>query len=608
MEPNTHGEADRFDGTTASWLPGTRLEGLSKRAADLRPQLDGARFDAEAMYRALIQHIDAVVYLDPIDEDAESLYVSPQVEQLLGITQEEWLTDPYSWSRHVHPDDLDRVWEEYAEALEADAPLDREYRMIDEDGAVHYVVEQAFPIRDEDGTAYMVQGMIFDVTDRKSAEELQFLAHHDKLTGLPNRQLFEEMLGLSIARAKRTDTSVAVLFMDLDTFKQVNDTLGHHVGDELLVGVGERLRPCLRDTDMLCRRSGDEFLALMVDLDPNRDHAIVQAELVAERIADALRPTFSLSGHDYQASLSVGISLYPHDAIDVSSMLKHADDAMYRSKKRHRGGHEVYVGDDLSEEADHSMTSKIRRAVQEQDWVLHWQPIVNLSSGGVVAAEGLIRWRDLSGGLVAPGDFLPLAEEMGLIEAIGDWVLEEICRQDREWRAQGLLVKVSANLSPRQLWSAHLSDKLLARIRESGVDPRDVILEVGESVAMADPERAQKVLYDLRAWGLSLAIDDFGTAQSSLARLQNLPADYLKIDRSFVQGVDQDPWQQGVVRAAIALADHLQVTSVAVGVETEAEADFLRAAGCALAQGFLFGRPAPAADLSTRLAPAPTGA
>jgi len=602
---NAHPENDRFDGAMASWLPGTRLEGLSKRAAALRPNLDHSKFDAEAMYRALIQHIDAVVYLDPIDANAESLFVSPQVESLLGITQEQWLTDPYSWSRHVHPDDLDRVWEEYADALEADAPLDREYRMIDEDGNVHYVVEQAFPIRDEVGTAYMVQGLIFDVTDRKSAEELQFLAHHDKLTGLPNRQLFEEMLGLSIARAKRTDSTVAVLFMDLDTFKQVNDSLGHHVGDELLSGVSERLRPCVRETDMLCRRSGDEFLALLVDLDPNRDHAIVQAELVAERIADALRPAFPLAGHDYQASLSVGISLYPHDALDVSSMLKHADEAMYRSKNRHRGGHEVYVGSGESAEADHSVTSKIRRAVEEQDWVLHWQPIIDLASGDVVAAEGLIRWRDLSGGLVPPGDFLPLAEEMGLIEAIGDWVLEEICRQDREWHAQGIDLKVSANLSPRQLWSAHLSDKLLGRIRDSGVDPRHVILEVGESVTMADPERAQKVLHDLRAWGLSLAIDDFGTAQSSLARLQNLPADYLKIDRSFVQGVDQDPWQQGVVRAAIALADHLQVVSVAVGVETEAEAAFLRQAGCQLAQGFLFGRPAPAADLRPAPTPAP---
>jgi diguanylate cyclase (GGDEF)-like protein len=474
--------------------------------------------------------------------------------------------------------------------------------MIDEHGVVHYVVEQVFPIRDEDGTPYMVQGMIFDVTDRKSAEELRFLTHHDELTGLPNRQLFEEMLGLSIARAKRTETSVAVVFMDLDTFKQVNDTLGHHVGDELLGAVAERLRPCLRESDLLCRRSGDEFLALLVDLDPNRDHAVVQAELVAERISDALRAPFDLAGHEYQASVSAGISIYPHDALEVSSMLKHADEAMYRSKRRHRGGHEVYAGADDARETEGSVTSKIRRAVREQDWVLHWQPVVDLETHEVVAAEALIRWRDLSGGLVPPGDFLPLAEEMGLIEAIGDWVLDELCRQDHAWRAVGLDLMLSANLSPRQLWSAHLSEKLLGRVREAGVDPRHVILEVGESVAMADPERAQKVLYELRAWGLSLAIDDFGTAQSSLARLQNLPADYLKIDRSFVQGVDQDPWQQGIVRAAIALARHLRVTSVAVGVETEDEAAFLREAGCTLAQGFLFGRPAPASDLTASMA------
>jgi diguanylate cyclase (GGDEF)-like protein/PAS domain S-box-containing protein len=597
--------ADRIDGTGeqgSGVMPATRLGGLSERAAALRAKVSGDAFDAETMYRALIEHLDAVVYLDPIDEDAPSLYVSPQVTTLLGISQETWLTDQYAWSRHVHPEDLDRVWEEYAEALEADVPIDREYRMVHEDGSIRYVVEQAYPIRDADGTPYMVQGLIYDVTARKSQEEISFLAYHDRLTGLANRQLFEEMLGVALARAKRSNTSVAVLFVDLDHFKTVNDTLGHHAGDLLLQEMASRLRPCIRDADLLCRRSGDEFLVLLADLDPNRDHAVVQAELVAERMVAALKQPYELDGQPYRGSGSIGISLFPHDAHEVSTLLKHADEAMYRVKQRHRGTHGVWAGAGTNtEDVDVSMTSRIRRAVREQDWVLHWQPIVDLASGEAVAAEGLIRWRDLSGGLVPPGDFLPLAEEMGLIEAIGDWVLQELCRQRTAWAAEGLDLRLAVNLSPRQLWSAHLADKVLTQLREAGVDPHDVILEVGEPVAMADPERAQKVLYELRAWGVGLAIDDFGVAQSSLARLRNLPADLLKIDRSFIHGVQEDPWAQGVVRAAVGLADHLQVTPAAIGVESEAEATFLREAGVVLAQGYWFGRPAPADEVAAQI-------
>ena len=308
--------------------------------------------------------------------------------------------------------------------------MERRYRMVHEDGSIRYVVEQSFPVRDADGTPYMVQGLIFDETNRKSAEELAFLAYHDRLTGLPNRQLFEEMLGVSLSRARRTNTSVAVLFVDLDHFKSVNDTLGHHAGDVLLTEMADRLRPCVRESDLVCRRSGDEFLVFLGDLDPVRDHAVVQAELVAERMVGSLKQPFDLEGRPYRGSASVGISMFPHDAHEVGPLLEHADEAMYHVKRHHRGTHAVWAGPGgVREELGASITARIRRAVEEQDWVLHWQPIVDLATGETVAAEGLIRWRDLSGGLVAPGDFLPLAEEMGLIEAIGDWVLQELCRQ-----------------------------------------------------------------------------------------------------------------------------------------------------------------------------------
>jgi EAL domain-containing protein (putative c-di-GMP-specific phosphodiesterase class I) len=320
--------------------------------------------------------------------------------------------------------------------------------------------------------------------------------------------------------------------------------------------------------------------------------------MIAERVQAALAEPFDLDGAEYQASASIGISLYPFDAPDLATMLKHADEAMYASKRSRPGGWMLYSGAGESvgsEEA--ALVERIQRAVSEESWILHWQPIVDLGSGDLVGAEALIRWHDVNGGIVPPGEFLPVAEELGLIEAIGEWVVEEVCRQDEIWRAEGRHLRLGFNLAPRQLWSAHLAERLIGRLRDSGLDPSRVVLEIAESTAMADPERAQKVLYELRAWGIGLALDDFGAGQSSLARLKLFPVDLLKIDRSFVREVDVDADQAAVVRAIVALADSLAVTPVAVGVETEGEADFLRRLGVPLAQGFLFGRPAPGDDL-----------
>ena len=252
----------------------------------------------------------------------------------------------------------------------------------------------------------------------------------------------------------------------------------------------------------------------------------------------------------------------------------------------------AYTGSTEDEIApNRSLSDRIHDAVEHDAWTLHWQPIVELSGGKVVGAEALIRWHDVNGGIVPPGQFLPIAEELGLIESIGDWVVDEVGRQDAAWRAKGLELLLSFNLAPRQLWSAHLSEKLIGRLRDAGVAPGRVILDIAEGTAMADPERAQKVMAELQCWGLKLAIDDFGTAHSSFARLVNFPVDYLKIDRQFVRGVDVEPGQAALVRAITSLADSLSVSPVAVGVETEGEADFLRRLGVPFAQGFLFGRP-----------------
>ena len=568
-----------------------------------------ARFEAEAKYRALVEHIPAVVYLDPVDENSDSIYVSPQVVELLGISQDEWLADPYAWRHHVHPEDIDRAWDDYQHAYNAHEPLNHEYRMIHEDGTVHWVLEQAYPIDDEQGEPWLIQGVIFDITERKRAEEqVAFLAYHDKLTGLPNRALFEEMLESAIARANRHDLGVGVLYLDLDNFKLVNDSLGHHAGDELLKQLAERLRGCTRETDLVARQGGDEFLLLLADLErgmgsvAGTEAGLLVAESVATRVHEALQEPFDLGGVEFFTSASVGVSLFPQDATDAESLLKNADSAMYQSKKAEPGGYVVYAtgGNEAIERL--SLTTRLRRAVEQKHWVLHWQPIVDLADGTVTGLEALIRWREPNGGIVPPGEFIPIAEELGLIEAIGDWVIDELARQHDVWKTEGIDIRLGFNLSPRQLWSGHLAEKLMQKLYSANVDPHDVVVEITESTAMADPDRTQRVLSELHAWGLTLAIDDFGTGYSSLARLKHLPVDILKIDRSFIHDVDLDSDSGRMVEAMIQLAHGLGMVPLAEGIETEGELAFLQQAGCTRGQGFLFSRPVPAEEVPALLA------
>jgi diguanylate cyclase (GGDEF)-like protein len=385
----------------------------------------------------------------------------------------------------------------------------------------------------------------------------------------------------------------------------VNDSLGHHAGDLLLAQLSDRLRSCTRDTDVVARQGGDEFLVLLADLDRSdeaEEPARASAEAVAERVREALAAPFDLHGTTFYATGSIGISLFPHDAQDAETLMRNADAAMYRTKRTEPGGSTVYETGDGDPATRLSLTTRLRAAVKDEHWVLHWQPIVDLATGRVDSLEALIRWRDPKGGLVAPMEFIPLAEELGLIEAIGDWVIAELVRQTRAWHDLGLPVRVGFNLSPRQLWSAHLAEKILQTLRAGDVDPHDVTVEVTESTAMTDPDRTQKVLSELHAWGFTLALDDFGTGYSSLARLKHMPVDVLKIDRSFVRDVHVDTAQASMVRAMIQLAQGLGMVPLAEGIETPQEYEFLRANGCLLAQGFLFSRPVPGENVPALVA------
>jgi EAL domain-containing protein (putative c-di-GMP-specific phosphodiesterase class I) len=329
---------------------------------------------------------------------------------------------------------------------------------------------------------------------------------------------------------------------------------------------------------------------------------LLVAESVATRVHEALQEPFDLGGVEFFTSASVGVSLFPQDATDAVSLLKNADSAMYQSKKSEPGGYVVYAtgGNEAVERL--SLTTRLRRAVEQKHWVLHWQPIVDLTDGSVTGLEGLIRWREPNGGIVPPGEFIPIAEELGLIEAIGDWVIDELAHQHEVWKAEGIDIRLGFNLSPRQLWSGHLAEKLMQKLSSAGVDPHDVVVEITESTAMADPDRTQRVLSELHAWGLTLAIDDFGTGYSSLARLKHLPVDILKIDRSFIHDVDRDGDSGRMVEAMIQLAHGLGMVPLAEGIETEGELTFLRGAGCTRGQGFLFSRPVPAEEIPALLA------
>ncbi|MGZ6545940.1 MAG: bifunctional diguanylate cyclase/phosphodiesterase, partial [Actinomycetota bacterium] len=767
---------------------------VGRAVADLPARRD-PRFEAEAKYQALVEQIPAVVYLDPVDDTLHSISVSPQVRDLLGIEPEEWIGDPYCWSNHVHPDDFARTWDEYTDAYTHDVPLTHEYRMVHEDGTVKWVLELARPIHDEHGEPWLIQGVIFDITQRKAAEEelaarnarlgsiietqrdvaatdldvdavmrsicertqqlthaegatilildgnefvirvatgsmeagtgsripiegtlagwvhvhegaailsdaltdprvgpwsrglklrsvvavqlrhreetigqlivvsrqsdafsqddvdtlerlsaalssalihavefeskrqqvealarfetiyqgaaigitlispegefldanpafvrmfgytpdelrsvrssnggrpadlvnsdalfremmagsrdtyehekqyprkdgqlvwgrvvaalqrdaegnpqfaitmiediterkqaeeqLEYLAYHDELTGLANRHGFMEALDASIARAGRLGHAVGVILLDLDNFKLVNDSLGHAAGDQLLIQLAARLQALNHATDLVAHQSGDEFLVLMTDLateaatSPDDEAALRIVEEHARHIHELFKEPFTLEGVDFTVSASLGVGLFPRDAADGKSLLSHADVAMYRSKANGPGGTVVFSIDQEDPMLRLRLATELRRAVERQSWELHYQPIVDLNDGHMLGVEALIRGRAENGDLIPPSEFIPLAEEIGLIEPIGRWVIDEMCRQIQEWNAAGLSPEVAFNVSPRQLWSAHFPEEILRTLADAGVDPHRVVIEITESTAMTDPDRTREIL------------------------------------------------------------------------------------------------------------------
>jgi diguanylate cyclase (GGDEF)-like protein/PAS domain S-box-containing protein len=568
-----------------------------------RKETEGQLHEAESRYRALVEDLPAIVYVDRADDSMITTFVSPQIESILGVSAQQYMDDPDLWGRMLHPDDREHAMAIYTRGRETGEPFAFEYRLIATDGRVVWFRDSAVVIPAAGGGPGVIQGVMLDITERKLAEEqVAFLAYHDSLTGLPNKAMFDELLELSLARARRHDVGVAVLYVDVDNFKLVNDSLGHEAGDALIVQLAERLKEATRETDLVARQGGDEFLLLLADMErtspvSDGDGALIVAESVANRVQQSLVEPFDVDGTELYLTASVGISVFPIDAQDGATLMKNADTAMFRSKKAGPGGYVMHEADDADALSKLSLSTRLRKAVEQKSWMLHYQPLIDLRSGSMFGVEALIRWPEPNGGLVPPGEFIPLAEEMGLIEAIGDWVVEEISRQQEAWRAEGLDVEIGFNLSPRQMWQDDLVGRIVTTVSDAGMDPRKLTVEITESTAMTDPERTLALLNDLHDRGVKLAIDDFGTGYSSLARLRHMPVDILKIDRMFVREVHTDPQSASMVSAIIALALNLGMDALAEGIETEEEWRFLADRGCPYGQGYFFSRPVPGTEI-----------
>lgn len=440
-----------------------------------------------------------------------------------------------------------------------------------------------------------------DVLHQKEVH-LHHLAQHDHLTNLPNRLLLFDRLRQAIVKAHRTTHQIAVIFIDLDRFKDINDSLGHAVGDEVIQQSAQRLRMLLRDEDTVARLGGDEFVVVLEQV-----HDLGHVAAIAQKVLGLLNTALRVNGRDLYVSASLGISMYPQDGVDPQTLVRNADAAMYRSKAEGRNTFHFYT-EDMTEQAMArvQLETELRHALDNNEFRLHYQPQLDLQTGHIIGFEALVRWQHPLRGLLAPGIFIPLAEDTGLIEPIGEWVLAEACAQMRRWRDDGLNPgRVAVNLSGKQLRRKELLLTVLAILEETRCEPEWLELEVTESVFMERAEEASAILQSVRSTGIELSIDDFGTGYSSLSYLKHLPVSKLKIDRSFIKNIPDAPDDMAITRAIIALARSMKLNVVAEGVETELQRAFLKVEGCDQAQGYLFSRPVPADEAAQLLRQSP---
>ena len=579
------------DGDGAGLLVGTIVD----VSAEVEARTELAAREAE--YRALAEHSSDLVARH--DLDGRYLYASPAAERLLGYRPEE-LIGRTAWEIGlVHPDDAEGARGLRQAIYDGGQTATGAWRVLRPDGTTRWVETAIRAVPDADGRPHQVVAVTRDVSERKDAElRLAHQALHDALTGLPNRALFHDRLEQALRRARRTGRGVAVLFVDLDRFKLINDSFGHAAGDRLLIDVAARLRDMLRPADTIARFGGDELTILCEDLDGEAG-----ALAVAHRIAAAFEEPFVVDDGEAFLQASVGIALAGESATP-EDLVRDADAAMYKAKERGRSRIEVFDEAMRADARERVATeSALRRAIERDELCIHVQPVVRIGDEAIMGFEALVRWDHPERGLVPPGQFIPLAEETGLIVPIGNWVIREVCRTLRRWTDElgADWVPCSLNLSVRHLQQPDLVSTVRGALEEFGIEPRRLVLEITESAVMENGSGTVETLKALKALGVRLALDDFGTGYSSLAHLHRFPLDVLKIDRSFTAALDADHNGASIAGAIVSLAQALDLETVAEGIEDSDQHAQLAGLGCTYGQGFLFSRPLPPAAFDDRL-------
>lgn len=589
-------------GLAAMGLDGAR-EGLRQARGDLTDA--NARLEqrvlqlhrAEEKLSGLLDSIDNVVWSASPDRQ-QLLYLNPAAERVYGRPVGDFFADSDLWLKTVHLDDRQRV-QSWFEALVANEARTIEYRIVRPDGAERWLEDRARAIRGPDGHTVRLDGVVSDISDRRlHAERIAHQANHDALTGLPNRNLLNDRISQALAQARRSDQHVAVLFLDLDGFKFVNDSYGHAFGDALLCTVAARLEVVTRESDTVARLGGDEFVILLPSLARSED-----AVQVAEKVLESFTVQISQDGRDLHLSASIGISVFPQDGDSSDLLLQRADVAMYRAKANGRNGFKSYSVEMGAQAQDRmEIESALRFALERRQFELHYQPQVAGATGQIVGVEALLRWRHPTLGMVSPARFVPVAEETGLIIQIGEWVLRTATAQAMAWRAGGHTgLGVAVNMSAKQFQQQDVPALVRDVLDRTGLPARCLELELTESALMHDTDAAVETMRQIKTLGVRLALDDFGTGYSSLSYLKRFPIDVLKIDQSFTFEVTSDDGAASITRAIIAMARSLNMTTVAEGVETRAQLEFLGALGCDVMQGYHISRPLPADEMTALL-------
>jgi len=568
--------------------------------------LDLAKSEARLANAQRIAHIGNW----DLDFATGTLTGSEEVYRIFGCTRGDFPNTVSAFLGIVHPDDRQLVEESTYAALHRGEGYNIDFCVVLPDGSQRILNSQAEVVRGASGKPMQLVGTIQNITDRKAAEErISYLAQHDNLTGLANRQMFRDQAQHSIAQAERLGCPLAILILDLDRFKNVNDTFGHNIGDALLKEVANRLTHCVRKSDYIARADpgrpgdtvarlgGDEFTVLLTSVRHAEDSA-----RMAQRALEVLAMPFLLGEHEVFITASIGIAVFPPDGGDADSLLMHADSAMYYAKQQGRNNYQFFAAS-MNEVVSHKLAveSGLRKALRDEQFVLYYQPQIDISNGKIVGAEALIRWQHPERGMVSPAEFIPVAEECGLIVPIGEWVLRTACAQASAWHKAGLAkIGISVNMASPSFQQANLMQVLAEALEASGLEPACLELEVTESMLMRDPAAIVETLKRVKAKGIKLSIDDFGTGYSSLSYLRHFPLDTLKIDRSFVSDICRGPDDGAITMAIIAMAKSLKLGVIAEGVETETQAVYLREQGCRYMQGYLFSRPV-TADAMTLL-------